>query len=115
MSTLSPEQWQALSPYLDEALAMTDEERSIWLFSLRAENPGMAEQLEVLFREHRALSEEGFLEQRSVGWPGKSGLAGQNLGAYTLVSQIGQGGMGSVWLAERNDGRFERQVAVKLL
>src|SRR4029077_4891275 len=34
---------------------------------------------------------------------------------YILVSQIGQGGMGSVWLAERNDGRFERQVAVKFL
>jgi serine/threonine-protein kinase len=28
---------------------------------------------------------------------------------------IGQGGMGSVWLAERCDGRFEGQVAVKLL
>jgi serine/threonine protein kinase len=32
-----------------------------------------------------------------------------------VVSQIGQGGMSSVWLAERNDGRFERQVAVKFL
>jgi serine/threonine protein kinase/Tol biopolymer transport system component len=32
-----------------------------------------------------------------------------------LVSQIGHGGMGTVWLAERNDGRFERRVAVKFL
>ena len=29
------------------------------------------------------------------------------VGAYTLISPIGQGGMGSVWLAERSDGRFE--------
>ena len=48
MPTMSPDQWQALSPYLDEALGMTDEERSIWLSSLRAQNPGLVEQLEVL-------------------------------------------------------------------
>jgi eukaryotic-like serine/threonine-protein kinase len=33
----------------------------------------------------------------------------------TLVSQIGHEGMGTVWLAERSDGRFRRRVAVKLL
>jgi serine/threonine protein kinase len=115
MSTLSFHQWQALSPYLDEALGMKDEERSVWLSSLRTRNPGLAEQLEILFQEHRALSEEGFLEQVSLGLPGGRGLAGQTVGVYTLVSQIGQGGMGSVWLAERNDGRFERRVAVKVL
>src|SRR5262245_48388828 len=42
-------------------------------------------------------------------------LAGQTVGAYTLEAQIGQGGMGSVWLARRNDGRFERHAAIKLL
>ena len=115
MAKLSPDQWQALSPYLDEALAMTEKERSLWLSSLRSQNQDMAEQLEMLFREHRALSEEGFLEKSSVGLPRSPGLEGQTLGAYTLVSQIGHGGMGSVWLAQRSDGRFERQVAVKFL
>ena len=47
--------------------------------------------------------------------PSTPGLAGQTIGPYTLISQIGQGGMGSVWLAERSDGRFERRVAVKFL
>jgi hypothetical protein len=65
MATLSPDQWQALSPYLDEALAMTEKERSLWLSSLRSQNQEIAEQLEMLFREHRALSEEGFLEKSS--------------------------------------------------
>ncbi len=115
MSTLSPDQWQALSPYLDEALAMTDEERSIWLSALRTQSPGVAEQLQMLLQEHRALSEKGFLEEHSVRLPTVQGLVGQSVGVYTLLSQIGQGGMGSVWLAERNDGRFERQVAVKFL
>src|SRR6185295_16833874 len=42
-------------------------------------------------------------------------LAGQTLGAYTLRSPIGEGGMGSVWLAARSDGRYEGMAAVKLL
>src|ERR1700720_835836 len=115
MSKLSPHQWQALSPRLDEALEMTDVERSSWLSSLQSENPTLAYQLEILLREHRELSEEGFLEASAFELPGRPGLAGQTLGVYTLISQIGQGGMGTVWLAERIDGRFERRVAVKVL
>ena len=115
MSKLSPDQWRALSPHLDEALDMTDEQRSTWLSSLQTENPMLASQLEILLQEHRALTEEGFLEESAVELPGEPGLAGQTFGAYTLISQIGHGGMGSVWLAERNDGRFERRVAVKVL
>jgi serine/threonine-protein kinase len=94
---------------------MTEEERLVWVSSLRAQNPGLADQLGMLLHEHRALCEKGFLQQRSGGLPGGPGLAGQTFGVYTLLSQIGQGGMGSVWLAERNDGRFERRVAVKVL
>jgi serine/threonine-protein kinase len=115
MSTLSPDQWQAISPYLDEALALSEGDRAIWLSRLRHQKPGIADKLEELFREHKVLSRRGFLEQRSVRLPAASGLQGQVLGAYALVSQIGQGGMGGVWLAERNDGRFERRVAVKFL
>jgi serine/threonine protein kinase/Tol biopolymer transport system component len=115
MSKLSPDQWQALSPHLDQALEMTDDERSTWLSSLQVENPTLAYQLEILLREHRVLSEKGFLEASALELPRGPGLAGQTLGVYTLVSQIGHGGMGTVWLAERNDGRFERRVAVKVL
>ncbi len=39
---------------------------------------------------------------------------GTRVGPYRLVRQIGDGGMGSVWLAERVDGSFERRVALKL-
>jgi serine/threonine protein kinase len=108
MSKLSPDEWRALSPHLDEALDMTDEQRSTWLSSLQTENPTLASQLEILLQEHRALTEEGFLEESAMELPGDPGLASQTFGVYTLVSQIGHGGMGSVWLAERNDGRFER-------
>jgi eukaryotic-like serine/threonine-protein kinase len=59
--------------------------------------------------------QEGFLEKRPGASLAVVGLAGQTVGSYRLISQIGQGGMGSVWLAERSDGRFERRVAVKFL
>jgi eukaryotic-like serine/threonine-protein kinase len=114
MSTLSPEQWQTLSPYLDQALAMTDEDRATWLSSLAQKDSALAAQLTELLNEHQLLAQEGFLEDGPAA-PVSPGLAGQALGSYTLISQIGQGGMGSVWLAERTDGRFERRVAVKFL
>ena len=105
----------ALSPHLDEALGMPDEERSTWVSCLRTQDPRLADQLELLLGHHRALTCEGFLQERSIGLPTESGLTGQTLGAYRLIAPIGQGGMGSVWLAERNGARFERKVAVKFL
>jgi hypothetical protein len=62
MPPLTPDQWLALSPYLDTALEMNPAERGIWLSSLRQGNPTLADQLEILLENHRALLEEGFLE-----------------------------------------------------
>src|SRR5271163_447170 len=115
MSTLSPDQWQALSPYLDRALAMTDDERGAWLSSLGEQDPALAGQVGALLDEHRQLAQEGFLESSRWALPNSTGLAGQTLGPYTLISLIGQGGMGSVWLARRSDGRFERKAALKFV
>ncbi len=42
-------------------------------------------------------------------------LAGQRVGDYEIVSELGVGGMGAVYLARRADGKFEQQVAVKML
>lgn len=115
MPTLSSDEWLAISPYLDQALAMSENERAVWLCSLDKLSPALVARLTDLLAEHRVLSQEGFLEKGGFGLPNSAGLAGQTLGPYTLISQIGQGGMGSVWLAERNDGRFERRVAVKFI
>ncbi len=115
MSTLNPEQWQILSPYLDQALALTGAERDLWLDSLRRENAALASQLEALLDEQRAAEREDFLQKGPTLLPTSQGLAGQTIGAYKLISLIGHGGMGSVWLAERSDGRFERRSALKFL
>lgn len=113
-SALSPDKWQKISPYLDHALSLPEQERGTWLQSFRAERPDLAEHLQKLLDEHRAAAQEHFLEE-SPALPIDSSAAGQTVGAYTLISPLGQGGMGSVWLAERSDGRFDRQVAVKFL
>jgi eukaryotic-like serine/threonine-protein kinase len=115
MSTMNSERWREVSPYLDEALEMPEEKRAKWLASIHDQDPELATLLQELLDEHRTLAREKFLEEKQPAMPLPGGLAGQTVGTYTLLSQIGQGGMGSVWLAERNDGRFERQVAVKFL
>src|SRR5687767_13575885 len=47
-----------------------------------------------------------------------SGVAGENgrrIGPYRVLRELGRGGMGVVYLAERDDGQFRRRVAVKVL
>jgi serine/threonine-protein kinase len=39
----------------------------------------------------------------------------RRVGAYLLQSEVGRGGMGSVWLATRDDGQYQGRVAIKLL
>ena len=107
------DEWRLLSPLLDQALALEGEERQTWI---KAQEPEIAYRLEILLLEHSVLASDGFMETGVVDLPSTAAtLAGQTIGAFEVVSQIGQGGMGSVWLARRNDGRFERQVALKFL
>jgi hypothetical protein len=118
LSNLSPERWQAVGPHLDRALDMTDTERAACVAALRAQDPTLAADLEMLLEEHRTLTRHGFLEQPAAPMPGVArpappSLEGQAFGDYTLVSPIGEGGMGTVWLARRSDGRYEREVAIK--
>lgn len=112
---MNKDRWPALSPLLDRALDMSGDERAAWLGSLRAEDPVLAAELETLLDEANAIGRERFLEGGGPSLPLFASLAGQTIGPWTLDSPIGRGGMGSVWLARRSDGRFEGSAAVKLL
>lgn len=117
MPSVNPELWKEAGPYLDRALELSAEERMAWLESVRAAHPDLAGFIEDLLTEHGEAAAERFLERSPIssGEAAAEGRKGQSVGPYTLISPIGQGGMGSVWLAERSDGRFERRVAVKFL
>ncbi|MCC6535960.1 MAG: serine/threonine protein kinase [Bryobacterales bacterium] len=45
---------------------------------------------------------------------GAPGFAGRTIGAYRIVREVGRGGMGMVFEAVRDDGQFEKRVALKL-
>ena len=113
MSAPGRNRWAILSPHLERALEMDESERAAWFESLHAADPELAAELEALLEGRRVLDREHFLEGAAPEAP--ASLAGTRIGAYTLVSLLGQGGMGTVWLAERSDGRFEGRAAVKLL
>src|SRR5262249_24120463 len=94
MSSFNQERWKVVSPYLDRAMEMAGPELEAWLASLRAKDADLAGDVEALLRERSALSHEGFLEGTASGPPATASLSGHAFGAYTLVSRIGQGGMG---------------------
>jgi serine/threonine-protein kinase len=106
----------ALHPLLDQALDLPPNEREAWFTRLRLEQPAHAAELEALLAAEASLDARGFLFDGAFAKPvAPSGLAGQRLGSYTLERSLGHGGMGSVWLGRRSDGRYEGQVAIKLL
>jgi tetratricopeptide (TPR) repeat protein/RIO-like serine/threonine protein kinase len=107
--------WEAVSALLDELLDLDEVQRSIRLAELRLQNPALADHVADLLKHHSAVHSEGFLEANAIDPLGLTELAGRSFGGYTLDRPLGQGGMGSVWLAKRSDGRYEGQAAVKLL
>ena len=108
--------WRLMSPMLDRALDIDRDERNALLAELRTAQPDVATALEEALHEHDRLARAGFLETPPATHPAvPPPLAGTIVGAYTLEKRLGAGGMGSVWLARRSDGRFEGAVAVKLL
>ncbi|MFN3811215.1 MAG: protein kinase domain-containing protein [Roseateles asaccharophilus] len=109
--------WQRLSPLLDELLDMEPTARAARLAAMQDLAPELAAELERLLAQDAALEAQGFLAQPALP-PTLSAvvaLPGQTVGAYRLEREIGHGGMGSVWLARRTDGRFEGLVAIKFL
>ncbi len=112
---MKSDRWRLVSPHLDRVLELSGEERQRYLDDLANEDLALVADLALLLDEERALQDEKYLEHDAQDLLAESQLAGQTFGAYELVRQIGAGGMGSVWLARRNDGRFEGTVAAKLL
>ena len=98
MPPISADRWRVLSPYLDEALEIAPDERAGWLASISAHDPVLAADLRTMLAQHQMVHETGFLEHAVLDSSTARipSLAGQVVGAYRLISPIGQGGTGSV-------------------
>ena len=122
LKDLTNSQYLRVSQLLDESLEMTPAERARWLAALQASDPQAAAVIRDLFVSQAASDAAGFLQaqgqlarQLETATESVTGMAGKQFGAYRVLSLLGHGGMGTVWLAERTDGLFTRRVALKLV
>jgi eukaryotic-like serine/threonine-protein kinase len=110
--------WPTLSALFDQALELPAESRTRWLADLPIEQREFREALRRLLTDHAQVESQAFmgtlpkLEAGALAQPG--GSPGLEVGPYRLLHEIGRGGMGTVWLAERSDGVLKRPVALKL-
>jgi eukaryotic-like serine/threonine-protein kinase len=106
--------WKAVEQHLDRLFEMDETQWDAYLSGLENDEPTVVAALREMMADRRNLEAQGFLETSLVRPPDQERV-GTQVGAYTIVSPIGRGGMGEVWLAQRSDGRFEGKFALKFL
>ena len=121
---MSPEHWQRIDRLFDEALDLPPDERTAFLERACDGDAALREEIEALLTACENAT--GFLDQPPISlaetalspffeMPEDDLAPGQTLGPYRIVEPIGRGGMGAVYLAERDDGHFHKRVALKVV
>ena len=115
--------WQQLSALYEAADALDPVSLDAWLAQLRAQPHPLLQQLEQMLAARSQVQGNGFLgtlpRMPAPPEPPLGALEqwapGSRIGPYRLVRPLGEGGMAEVWMAQRDDGAFQRTVAIKLL
>ena len=114
---MTPERWQKIGEIFDSALRLAPERRAAFLDGACAGDAELRREVESLIARD---GPEDFLggptaagAARLLAEMGEGSLEGRQLGAYKILSLLGAGGMGEVYLAE--DTRLERRIALKIL
>ncbi|MDJ0839607.1 MAG: serine/threonine-protein kinase [Acidobacteriota bacterium] len=110
---MDAERWQRIKDIINLLDELPVGERGAFLDEACAEDASLREEVLTLME---AEEEATFIERPLVlkGDAAEKGI-GRRIGAYELTEEIGRGGMGVVYLAQRADRAFEKRVAVKLL
>jgi eukaryotic-like serine/threonine-protein kinase len=114
-----------LSRLLDEAWELDPVDRDRWLQTLPPEYAHLKARLSVMIHQQAGMETDVFIKPANKAAVDllddqinaaitPSWTSGSHVGGYRLINEIGVGGMGAVWLAERSDGVLKRQVALKL-
>jgi eukaryotic-like serine/threonine-protein kinase len=118
----SPEGGAALRALFDQAVAQPEGERESWVQALSVDESLRAALLRLLraFAKQRGpLDLPALARAANIGEDDEpavaEGLIGERIGAFRLTALLGQGGMATVFLGEREGADFRHQVAVKLL
>ncbi len=116
------QRWRRLTELFEGLVELPAAERSARLEELGVEDAGLRSEVEELLSE---ADRDGVLDApasealatllEELEEPVHEFLVGTRIGAYRLVEELGRGGMGVVYLAERVDGQFEQRVALKLV
>ena len=117
---MDPDRLTALDELFARALDVEAPARAAWIAEACRGRDDLRADLEALLASHEPAA--AFFDDLGARIGRGSGLeieaaarSGLRIGPYRLVRPIGRGGMGAVFLAERVDGQFEQQVALKLL
>lgn len=99
----------------DGALNLAARERDAYLQSSCSGDRELRAEVERLLLRHEQAGD--FLESPVLPDANESaaGLAGRQIGPYKMLRELGSGGMGVVYLAERADDVYHKEVAVKLV
>jgi eukaryotic-like serine/threonine-protein kinase len=125
MSVAQRPDWERVRSLFVACLRLPPGEREAWLADACADQPELLVQLTALLAAHGAsdnlLDGDGeafvarLINPLDPDSPRSADRSGECFGVYTIVRLLGEGGMGSVFLAERSDGQFQQQVALKLI
>ena len=117
---MTPESWRRVGELFHQAVAMPPGERTAWAAQACAGDEELRRELSSLLESDRR-AREGFVQDQVkaglVGFYEREGRARepQRAGPYRLVREIGKGGMGTVYLGQRDDQEYHIDVAVKLV
>jgi serine/threonine-protein kinase len=113
---VTPTRRAEIESVFEAALERPPDERSTWLAARCGGDDALRAEVSALLSAHRRA--DGILEadlSRAAAELSPPGLQRRRIGPWRVVRELGRGGMGVVYLAERDDGQFRRRVAIKLL